>query len=149
MRTTRSATPILYGRDEKFSIGGSRVLRSSDNDAVTVIAVGITLHEALKAHDELKQENIFIKVIDLYSIKPVDEDTLKKAARSSRAFITVEDHFPEGGIGEAVRSAVTDEHIIVHSLAVRKMPRSGKPDELLDYEEISSKAIISKVRSLI
>jgi transketolase len=149
MRTTRSATPILYGRDEKFSIGGSRVLRSSDNDEVTVIAVGITLHEALKAYDELKKDNIFIRVIDLYSIKPVDEDTLKKAAKSSRAFISVEDHFPEGGIGEAVRSAVTDEHIIVHSLAVRKMPRSGRPDELLDYEEISSKAIISKVRSLL
>ena len=149
IRTTRSATPILYAKDEKFAIGGSRVLRSSDNDTVTVIAAGITLHEALKAYDELKQDDIFIRVIDLYSIKPVDEDTLKRAARSSRAFITVEDHFPEGGIGEAVRSAVTDEHIVVHSLAVRKMPRSGKPDELLDYEEISNKAIISKIRSLI
>lgn len=149
LRTTRSATPILYGRDDEFTIGGSRVLRESGDDAVTVIAAGITLHEALKAYDELRKENVSIRVIDLYSIKPVDKETLLDAARSTRALITVEDHFSEGGIGEAVRSTITESHIIIHSLAVRKMPRSGKPSELLDYEEISSNAIISRIRSLL
>jgi len=149
LRTTRSATPILYGHDDVFSIGGSRVLRKSDNDTVTVIAAGITLHEALKAYDQLEKEKISIRVVDLYSVKPVDQKTLLEAAAHTKAFITVEDHFSEGGIGEAVRSAMTESHIPVHSLAVRKMPRSGKPAELLDYEEISSNAIISKVRSLL
>jgi transketolase len=149
IRTTRAATPVIYSDSEEFTIGGSKVLRQSNDDAFTVIAAGITLHEALKAHDELEKENINIRVIDLYSIKPVDKESLKDAAKSTRAFITVEDHFSEGGIGEAVRSALTESHIPVHSLAVRKMPRSGKPAELLDYEEISSNAIISKVRSLL
>ncbi len=149
IRTTRSATPILYTSDEAFEIGGSKVLRKSDDDALTVIGAGITLHEALKAYEELQNENIHIRVIDLYSVKPVDTVTLLDAAKSTRAIITVEDHFSEGGIGEAVRSALTETHIPVHSLAVRKMPRSGKPDELLDYEGISGSAIISKVRSLL
>ena len=149
IRTTRAATPFIYSDSEEFTIGGSKVLRKSNDDVFTVIAAGITLHEALKAHEELEKENINISVIDLYSIKPVDKETLTDAAKSTRAFITVEDHFNEGGIGEAVRSAVTESHIPVHSLAVRKMPRSGKPSELLDYEEISSNAIISKVRSLL
>ncbi len=149
LRTTRSATPVIYDSGEQFSIGGSKVLRQSEKDEVTVIAAGITLHEALAAYEELKKENIHIRVIDLYSIKPVDKETLEMAAESSKAFLTVEDHFPEGGLGEAVRSAITEEHIVVHSLAVRKMPRSGKPAELLDYEEISKNAIIAKVRSLI
>jgi transketolase len=149
IRTTRAATPVIYSEKEEFRIGGSTVLRQCDDDAFTVIAAGITLHETLKAHEELEKENIHIRVIDLYSIKPIDNETLIDAAKSTRAFITVEDHFSEGGIGEAVRSAITESHIPVHSLAVRKMPRSGKPEELLDYEEISSKAIIAKVRSLL
>ena len=149
IRTTRSATPVMYNESEEFRIGGSKVLRQSNEDSFTVIAAGITLHEALKAYDDMKKDNINLRIIDLYSIKPVDAETLKDAATSTRAFITVEDHFSEGGIGEAVRTAITDSPIPVHSLSVRKMPRSGKPDELLDYEEISSKAIISKVRSLL
>lgn len=149
MRTTRSATPILYDKDEQFPIGGSKVLRDSEDDSITVIAAGITLHEALAAYEELKKENIFIRVIDLYSIKPVDKETLHEAAKETRVFITVEDHFPEGGIGEAVRGAMTETPVPVYSLAVRKMPKSGKPAELLDYEEISKSAIISKVRSLL
>ena len=149
IRTTRGKTPVIYDNNEEFRIGGSKVLRQSDNDAVTVISAGITLHEALAAYDELKKENIYVRVIDLYSIKPVDSDTLKAAAEHTRAFITVEDHYPEGGIGEAVRSAMTEEHIIVHSLAVTKKPKSGTPGELLDYEEISKGAIVSKVKSLL
>jgi transketolase len=147
LRTTRGKTPLIYDNNEKFQIGGCKVLRQSGKDTATVIGAGITLHEALAAYEDLKKENIFIRIIDLYSIKPIDTDTLKKAAESTRAFITVEDHYPEGGIGEAVRSALTEERIIVHSLAVRKTPKSGKPEELLDYEEISKVAIIAKVKS--
>ncbi|MCK5505220.1 MAG: transketolase, partial [Thermodesulfovibrionia bacterium] len=149
IRTTRSATPIIYDKEERFSIGGSKVLRQGQDDVITVIAAGITLHEALQAYDELKKENIHVRIIDLYSIKPVDQGTLKQAARSTRAFITVEDHFSEGGIGEAVRSAMSESHVPVYSLAVRKTPQSGKSTELLDYEGISKNAIISKVRSLL
>ncbi len=149
IRTTRQETPILYKANEEFPIGGSKVLRQSDKDAVTVIAAGITLHEAIAAYEELKKEGIFIRLIDLYSVKPADKETLRKAANVSQAFVTVEDHFAEGGIGETVRTLMADIDVPVHSLAVRKMPKSGKPGELLDYEEISKGAIINKVRELL
>jgi transketolase len=149
IRTTRKDTPILYREDEEFVMGGSKVLRKSNNDLITVIAAGITLHEALHAYDGLKNERISIRVIDLYSIKPIDQATLYKAASETRAIITVEDHFAEGGLGEAVKSTLADVAIPVYSLAVRKMPKSGKPAELLDYEEISRDAIIGKVKELI
>ena len=149
IRTTREATPILYREDEKFIIGGSKVLRKSERDRVTVIGAGITVHEALRAYEELKKEEIFIRVVDLYSIKPMDEATLHEAARATRSIITVEDHYAEGGIGEAVKSALATSPIPVHSLAVRKKPRSGKPEELLDDEEISQKAILRKVKELL
>jgi transketolase len=148
IRTTRKETPIIYKTNEEFPIGGSKVLKQSDKDTVAVIAAGITLHEAIEAHEELKKEGIFIRVIDLYCIKPADRETLRKAANVCQAFITVEDHFAEGGIGEAVRTAVADIDVPVHCLAVRKMPKSGKPGELLDYEEISKDAIINRVREL-
>lgn len=149
IRTTRKDTPVLYSNDEEFSIGGSKILRESERDLITVIAAGITLHEALGACDELKREGIFIRVIDLYSIKPIDVETLNKAAQATNAIITVEDHYADGGIGEAVRSALALHYVPVHSLAVRKMPRSGKPAELLEYEEISKNAIIKKVKELL
>ncbi len=149
IRTTRQETPVLYGNDEEFPIGGSKVLRSSDEDVITVIAAGITLHEALAAYEELKKEEIFIRVIDLYSIKPMDRSTLRQAAHATRAIITVEDHFAEGGMGEAVRSEMSDISVPIHSLAVRKMPKSGKPHELLEYEEISRNAVINKVKELL
>jgi transketolase len=148
IRTTRKDTPVIYGNDEEFPIGGSKVLRSSDRDAITVVAAGITLHEALAAYEELKREGIAIRVVDLYSIKPMDRDTLRQAAHATAALITVEDHFAEGGMGEAVRSEMADIDVPVYSLAVRKLPKSGKPDELLDYEDISRNAIINKVRAL-
>ena len=149
IRTTRKETPIIYSADEEFSIGGSKVLRKSDNDRVAVIAAGITLHEALLSYEELKKEGIIIRVIDLYCIKPIDKTTLQQAARDTKAIITVEDHFSEGGIGEAVKGALDLFSIPVHCLTVRKMPRSGKPGELLDYEEISKDAIIKKIKELI
>ncbi len=113
------------------------------------MAAGITLHEALRAYEELKQEGILIRVIDLYSIKPLDAAALTEAARDTGAVITVEDHFAEGGLGEAVMSALAAERVPVYSLAVRKMPRSGKPDELLEYEGISHTAIVGKVKELV
>lgn len=149
IRTTRKDTPILYGKEEEFVIGGSKVLRRSKGDLASVIAAGITLHEALHAYEELKKEGIPIRIIDLYSIKPIDRKNLEEAARETRAIITVEDHFVEGGIGEAVRSALAELAVPVHTLAVRKMPKSGKPAELLDYEKISRGAIIGKVKELI
>jgi transketolase len=149
IRTTRMETPILYGPEEKFVIGGSKVVRKSEKDRATVIGAGVTLHEALAAYEALKKEGIFIRVIDLYSIKPIDEKPLREAANATRAIITVEDHYPEGGMAEAVRSALFASPAPIHSLAVRKKPKSGKPDELLDYEEISRAAIIKKVKEIV
>ena len=149
LRTTRKDTPIIYASDEDFPIGGSKVLRSSNEDAVTVVAAGITLHEALAAHDTLRQEGIFIRVIDLYSVKPLDKATLKIAARVSQAIITAEDHFAEGGIGEAIRSVMAEIDIPIYCLSVQKMPMSGKPDELLEYEGISKNAIMKKVKEIL
>ena len=149
IRTTRMDTPIIYDKGEEFSIGGCKVLRKSNNDIITIVAAGITLHEALNACEELRKEGISIRVIDLYSIKPVDKTTLAEAAKETMAIITVEDYFAEGGLGEAVKSALSELRISVYSLSVQKMPKSGKPQELLDYEEISKNAIIKKVREVI
>jgi transketolase len=146
IRTTRMKTPVIYDADETFSIGKSKVLKKNEKDSVTVIGAGVTLHEALKAYDELQKEEIFIRVIDLYSIKPIDEKTLQKAAKETSCIITVEDHYPEGGIGEAVRSGLGTVSVPLFSLAVRKKPKSGKPAELLDFEEISKDAIIQTVK---
>jgi transketolase len=149
IRTTRKDTPVLYDNDDDFSVGGCKVLRSSHQDEVTVLGAGITLHEALAAYEDLKKEGVFIRVVDLYSIKPMDRNTLRQAAHATKALLTVEDHFAEGGMGEAVRSEMGDVDVPVHSLSVRNMPKSGKPEELLDYEEISRNAIVRKVKELL
>ena len=148
IRTTRGGTPVIYNPTEVFPIGGSKVLRKSAEDVATVVAAGITLHEALKAYDELKKEGVSIRVVDLYSIKPVDAQTLRESANETKAIITVEDHYAEGGLGETVRSAFEKCPVPIYSLAVKKKPKSGKPHELLDFEEISQKAIVAKVNSL-
>lgn len=148
LRTTRGGTPVIYDTTEIFPIGGSKVLHQSNRDVAAVVAAGITLHEALKAHDELKKEGLSIRVIDLYSIKPIDEKTIREAADNTQALITVEDHYAEGGLGEAVRSVFERSPVPIYSLAVKKKPKSGKPRELLDFEDISQKAIIAKVKSL-
>ncbi len=101
-------TPVIYGPDEEFPIGGCKVLRQSEADRATLVAAGVTVHEALAAYEHLKQQGIAVGVIDLYCIKPVDEETLRHAAAASKLLITVEDHYPEGGLGEAVRSALWD-----------------------------------------
>ena len=148
LRTTRSATPVLYSDQENFKIGGSKILRSSSKDQITVVAAGITVFEALKAYDQLLNEKIKIRIIDLYSIKPLDIKTLTKAARETKGLITVEDHYPAGGLGEAVAAALSGL-VKVEIMAVSKIPRSGRPDQLLNYEQINDQAIIKKVKEII
>jgi len=150
LRTTRPKTPVIYSNDEEFPIGGCKVLRSSPEDVVTVVAAGITVFEALKAYEALANEGIKIRVIDLYSVKPLDEATLiRSALESNRTIITVEDHYPEGGIGDAVAAAVSKEGIKVHKLAVNDLPRSGKPEELMDMFGISARHIIQTVKQVV
>lgn len=149
MRTTREKTPILYKSDETFEIGGSRVLKKSDSDKATLIAAGITLHESLKAYEELKSAGINVRVIDLYSVKPVDKKTLQQAAKETGLLITVEDHYPEGGIGDAVLDAFCDDGATLPKLvklAVRSMPGSATPDELLDAAGINARHIVEAVK---
>jgi transketolase len=149
IRTTRMGTPVIYRNEEEFVIGGAKVLRQSETDAVTVVAAGVTLHEALKAYEDLKDQGISIRVIDLYCIKPLNEAVLREAATATKAMVTVEDHYAEGGMGEAVRSALSESPVPVYSLAVRKKPKSGRPEELLDYEEISKSSIVRRVKEII
>jgi transketolase len=148
LRTLRPATPVLYGPDEDFAIGGSRVLRSSEDDAVAVVAAGITVHEALKAADALAGDGIAIRVIDCYSIKPIDSETLLAAGER---LVTVEDHWPEGGLGDAVLGALAEAGATarVKKLAVREMPRSGKPADLMKAAGIDAEAIAAAVKELI
>jgi transketolase len=148
LRTTRGKTPVIYSADEDFPIGGCKVLRQGEDDQVTVVGAGITLHEALAAYETLKRKGVAVRVIDLYSIKPLDIETLHQAASATRAVLTVEDHFAEGGIGEAVAAALSAHATPVYSLAVRKRPKSGETQELLDYEEISAQAIVEKVEEI-
>lgn len=149
IRTTRMDTPVLYKKSEKFEIGGSKTLKKSPKDKITVVGAGVTLYEALKSYDELQKDKIDIRVIDLYSIKPIDAAALKKAAKDTKAIITVEDHFAQGGLGEAVKSALEAVSIPIYSLAVRKMTKSGEPEELLRYENINSTAITRKVKQIL
>jgi transketolase len=152
LRTLRPATPVLYGPDEAFEIGGSRVLRSSDDDEVALVGAGITVHEALAAADLLAEDGVPARVIDLYSIKPLDRETLFAAAEATDGrIVTVEDHWPEGGLGEAVMSAFAeaDERPHVVSLAVREMPSSGKADELLAAAGIDADHIAAAARQLV
>jgi transketolase len=148
IRTTRLATPIIYGPEEEFHLGGCKVVRQSANDLVTVIGAGVTLFEALAAYDALQPEGINIRVIDLYSVKPVDAATLLAAAKATHGLITVEDHYPAGGLGEAVMAALAPNPVPVYALAVTKKPKTGKPAELLDYEDISRSAIVKLVRQI-
>ena len=149
LRTSRPKTPVIYGNDEKFPIGGAKALRQNAGDKATVVAAGVTLHEALKAADALKTEGIGITVIDAYSIKPLGKDVIKAAAqKTGNTVITVEDHYLEGGLGDAVAGELSMDGIKVHKLAVTALPRSGKPAELLAHFGIDAAAIMKKVKSL-
>jgi len=146
MRTSRPKTPVIYGADETFEIGGLKVLRESAGDVATVIGAGVTVFEALKAYDELKQQGTQIRVIDLYSLQPIDAAALLRCARETKGrLITVEDHYVGGGIGDAVASAVAAAGFTVHRLAVREIPRSGTPAQLLDQYGISARHIVAAV----
>jgi transketolase len=150
MRTTREKTPVIYQPGERFEIGGSRTVRRTDDDAITLIGAGITLHEALKAADLLSEEGINARVIDLYSVKPVDVETIRAAARETGAIITVEDHFPQGGIGDAVLEALAAEpgRAPVRKLAVTIMPGSATPAEQLEAAGIDAEHIAAAAREL-
>jgi transketolase len=148
MRTSRPKTPVLYGPDETFPIGGSKVLRQSDHDVAAVVAAGVTVFEALKAYDELQKEGINIRVIDAYSLQPIDNKTMMDAASATDGMIiTVEDHYPAGGLGDAVGEAIAPAGFVVNRLAVREIPRSGQPDELIDHFGISARHIIAAVHA--
>jgi transketolase len=151
IRTTRGAYPVLYEDGTKFPIGGSKLVRSDPTDRVVLIGAGVTLHNCLAAADELEAEGLKTRVIDLYSIKPVDKVTLQEAAALTRGrLVVVEDHYPEGGIGAAVMEALAsdmDPPRIVH-LAVRGLPGSGKPAELMDKAEISARHIVAAAKRL-
>ncbi len=149
VRTTRKDTHVLYPQTETFPVGGSKTLRASSTDAITLVGAGITVHEALAAHGELMKAGIAVRVIDLYSIKPIDSAALHKAVTETGHLLVIEDHYAEGGIAEAVRSALGDQAGAVTSLAVTKQPKSGKPEELLEYEGISSSAIVNKAKELL
>jgi transketolase len=152
LRTLRPATPVLYAPDEEFEIGGSRVLRSSESDEVALIGAGITVHEALKAADALAEEGVAARVVDLYSIKPIDADALRATAEATQGrLVTIEDHWAEGGLGDAVLAALAevDTPLDVVVLAVRDMPASGKPEELLAAAGIDAEHIADAARELV
>jgi transketolase len=150
LRTTRAATPVVYDAEEEFPIGGARVLREGDD--VAIVAAGITLHESLKAAEQLESEGISARVIDLYSVKPVDGETLRAAAEATGGrILTVEDHWSEGGIGDAVLEALSDGEAParVVRLAVRDLPGSGKPAELLAAAGIDAEHIVEAAQALV
>jgi transketolase len=151
LRTTRESTPVLYPADEPFPIGGSRLARSSDSDDVTVVGAGITLHEALAAAETLAGDGISTRVIDLYSVKPIDAATLAEAAEATGGIVVVEDHWPEGGLREAVLEALSGAgvNVTVTGLAPTGMPTSGTPAELLDQAGIDRAHIATAVRALV
>jgi transketolase len=150
IRTSRPKTPVVYSVEESFAVGGLKVLRESAADVATVVAAGVTVFEALKACDELGAAGTSVRVIDLYSVAPVDRRALIAAGTATGGrIVTVEDHYAAGGIGDAVAEAVGDTAIRVHRVAVREIPHSGKPEELLDRYGISSRQIVEAVRAVL
>jgi transketolase len=151
LRTTRGNTPVIYGPGEEFPVGGSKVLRSDPADQVTLIGAGVTLHQALAAGDRLADEGIKARVIDLYSVKPVDFQTLREAAEATGRFVTVEDHHPEGGIADAVLESFGNGHPmpLLTRLAVHSMPGSATPEEQLHAAGIDAHAITAAARKLV
>jgi len=151
MRTLRPKTALLYNNEDTFDIGGSKILRQSGNDLLTVAATGITVFEALKAADELQKENISIRVVDCYSIHPLDANTLRKCMNETKqkVVITVEDHFEHGGFGDFVAAALSDQQGQVIKMAVQKISQSGTMDELLSDAGIDAGHIVEKVKSIL
>jgi transketolase len=152
MRTTRGAYPVLYGAEESFPVGGAKCVRSSPDDQVTLVGAGVTLHNCLAAADELKRDGISARVVDMYSVKPIDTQTLLDAAVATRdRMVVVEDHYPAGGIGSAVLEALNDagHPVQVSHLAVRGLPGSGTPEELMRAAGISADHIVEAPRKIL
>jgi transketolase len=145
LRTTRGKTPVIYRPEEEFPIGGSKTLRTSDHDELTLVAAGVTLHAALTASERLAEQGILARVIDVYSVKPLDVATLRRAARETTILLVVEDHFEAGGIGEAVRSGLWNQPATICSLAVTKRPRSGSSSQLMQQQGIDAESIVQAV----
>jgi transketolase len=149
LRTSRPKTPVIYSNDEQFPIGGAKIVKQAAGDKITIVAAGVTLHEALKAAVTLGRDGVGVTIIDAYSIKPLGRDVIKAAAsKTGNLVLTVEDHYPEGGLGDAVAGELSGDGIKVHKLAVNGLPRSGKADELLAKFGIDAAAIVAKVRAL-
>ncbi|MBI3756618.1 MAG: transketolase [Deltaproteobacteria bacterium] len=149
IRTSRPATPVLYLNTEEFPVGGSKTLRASGSDRLTIVAAGVTLHEALQAYETLKASGVMVRVIDAYSVKPIDaQGMLQAAAQTHNTVVVVEDHYYDGGLGDAVLNAVAAHGVRVHKIAVTEVPRSGKPEELLDAYGISARRIVERVKNL-
>jgi len=149
LRTTRAKTPIIYNQSTQLTIPGLSVLKHNPDDSVAVITAGITLHEALAAFSDLEKRGKHIRIIDLYCLKPIEQKQLQAALGNVKNVITVEDHYLEGGLGEAVKTTLSGSGFSIKSLAVNKLPKSGQPSELLSYEMIDKKAIIDTVDSLL
>ena len=151
LRTSRGESPVIYGPDEEFPVGGSKVLRSSGQDRLTLVAAGVTVPEALAAADTLADEGVAVRVVDLYSVKPVDVETLRTAAEETGCLMTVEDHHPEGGLGDAVAEAFGDGRPVPRlvRLAVRNMPGSAAPEEQLHAAGIDAASIAAAGRLLV
>jgi transketolase len=151
IRTSRPATPVIYNNDEKFEIGRAKVVRKGPNDRITLIGAGVTLHECMKAAKELEALGVPVRVIDPFTVKPLDRDTIySNAWETGGLILTVEDHYPEGGLGDAVAGELGDiVGLTFHKLAIREIPRSGKPEELLDKFGISAPHIVAKVQAIL
>jgi transketolase len=150
IRAGRPKSPVIYNQDETFKIGGCKVLRQSASDQLTIIAAGVTLFEALKAHDQLRAAGVPVRVVDLYGVAPIDRLTLLESARAAKnRILTVEDHYAHGGLGDAVLGAVGSEGVRVHKMAVREVPHSGRPDELVDHFGLSARAIAETVKRIV
>ena len=150
LRTSRPKLPVIYANEELFPVGGSKVLRSDDADRLTLVAAGVTVYEALKAYDQLQESDISVRVIDAYSVKPIDREALLRAAQEAGGtLLTVEDHYPEGGLGDAVLGAVGERGVRVCKMAVNDIPRSGAPEKLLDTYGIDARRIVDRVKFLL
>ena len=152
LRTSRGDMPVIYEPGEQFPVGGSRVLRSSDADQLTIVAAGVTVHEALAAADQLAEDGISARVMDAYSVKPIDAGTIRRAASETGRILTVEDHWPEGGLGDAVLAALAEPGSplpVVVKLAVSSMPASATPAEQLHAAGIDAVAITAAAAELV
>jgi transketolase len=151
MRTLRPKTPVLYDIAEEFQIGGSKILRQSKFDALTIAATGITVFEAMKAADELREQGIHVRVIDCYSINPIDRKTLIQCLQETRKqiIVTVEDHFSHGGMGDFAVAAISDKSVRVDKMAVAQISESGTKEQLLNKAGIDASSIIARVKLLI